>query len=125
AGRGAAPRLPADALARLTPTELVANIDSADWGRLQEGRIVGKAKATETYEDVVRGRIDPALLEYASGNTFRGRVFPIAPKGYNRVIVAYEETLPVSSGKLFYRFDLPGTKLNEMRVSIYFYPREG
>src|SRR5262249_18367852 len=35
-GRGAAPRLPADALARLAPAELVKNIDTADWGRLQE-----------------------------------------------------------------------------------------
>ena len=53
-----------------------------------------KEKALEAYEEVVRGRIDPALLEYASGNTFRGRVFPIPPKGYNRVLLAYEETLP-------------------------------
>ena len=90
--------LPASALASLTPKELVANIDSADWGRCQEGRIVGKDKALETYEEIVRGRIDPALLEYASGNTFRGRVFPIAPKGYNRVILAYEELLPLVEG---------------------------
>jgi hypothetical protein len=61
----------------------VKQISTTDWGRLQEARVVSQAKALEVYEETVRGRIDPALLEYAGGNTFRGRVFPIAPKGYN------------------------------------------
>jgi hypothetical protein len=117
-GRGAAPRLPADALARLAPAELVKNIDTADWGRLQEGRVVSKAKATETYEEIVRGRIDPALLEYASGNVFRGRVFPIAPKGYNRVILAYEELLPLAEGQLLYRFPLPDLPVNDVQLTL-------
>src|SRR5207302_2563343 len=73
-GRGTAPPLPADALARLTPAELVKQVSAEDWGTLQEARIVGKAKALETYEDIVRGQIDPALLEYSGGNTFSGRV---------------------------------------------------
>jgi hypothetical protein len=110
--------LPANALAALTPQELVKHIDTADWGRLQEGRIVGKDKALETYEEVVRGRIDPALLEYAGGNTFRGRVFPIAPKGYNRVLIAYEELLPITGEQMVYRFPLPGCKLTDMQFVL-------
>ena len=110
--------LPAEALAQMTPEQLVKHVDTADWGRLQEGRIVSKEKALETYEDVVRGRIDPALLEYAGGNTFRGRVFPIPAKGYNRVILAYEELLPIAQEHMIYRFPLPGCKLNEMQLSL-------
>ena len=117
-GRGAATRLPASALASLSPKELVANIDSADWGRCQEARVVGKDKAKETYEETVRGRIDPALLEYASGNTFRGRVFPIAPKGYNRVVLAYEELLPLVEGQLLYRFPLPDLPVNDVQFTL-------
>jgi von Willebrand factor type A domain/Vault protein inter-alpha-trypsin domain len=118
ANRRAAPPLPLSAVAQLTPTQLVSNIDSTDWGRLQEARVVGKAKATEAYEDVVRGRIDPALLEYASGNTFRGRVFPIAPKGYNRVLLAYEELLPVVEGQLLYRFPLPDLPVHDVQFTL-------
>src|SRR5262245_55297376 len=70
----------------LAPAQLARQIDAADWGKLQEARLVPPEKAVETYEEVVRGQVDPALFEYASGNTFRGRVFPIPPKGYNRVI---------------------------------------
>jgi hypothetical protein len=110
--------LPPEALARMPPAELVKHIDTADWGRLQEGRIVSKQKALETYEEVVRGRIDPALLEYAGGNTFSGRVFPIPPRGYNRVILAYEELLPFAQEQMIYRFPLPGCKLNEMQFRL-------
>src|SRR5262249_36391353 len=89
-----------------------------DWGKLREARVVAPEKASEAYEEITRQRVDPALLEYAGGNTFRGRVFPIAPRGYNRVLVAYEETLPVVEGRLVYRFGLPGTKVNEMRLAL-------
>jgi tetratricopeptide (TPR) repeat protein len=116
-GPAAAP-LPMNALAGLPPEQLVRNVDRTDWGRLQEARIVGRDKALETYEEVVRGRIDPALLEYASGNTFRGRVFPIPPRGYNRVILAYEELLPTSSEKMIYRFPLPEQKIASLHFTL-------
>ncbi len=99
-------------LAKLKPEQFVKNVDSADWGKLQEARVVSKDKALETYEDVVRGKIDPALLEYAGGNTFSGRVFPIPAKGYNRVIISYEETLPGSGDEMIYRFPMPDCKLS-------------
>jgi hypothetical protein len=118
AGRGEAPPLPAETLARLTPQQLVRQINSTDWGKFQEARVVAQDKAREAYEDVVRGQIDPALLEYAGGNTFRGRVFPIPPKGYNRVLLAYEETLPMVRERQMYRFQLPGRKLQELRFSL-------
>ncbi len=118
AGRAGAPALPQDALARLTPQQIVRRIDTADWGRLQEGHLIAKEKALETYEDVVRGKIDPALLEYAGGNTFSGRVFPIPPKGYNRVLIAYEELLPFAREQCVYRYALPDCKLTELRFTL-------
>jgi hypothetical protein len=118
ARRGDEPALPQEALARLTPNELVKQINTADWGNLQEARVVNNQKALETYEEVVRGRIDPALLEYAGGNTFRGRVFPIPPKGYNRVLISYEELLPITGDQELYRFLLPDCELTEMGFTL-------
>jgi tetratricopeptide (TPR) repeat protein len=118
-GNGSAgPRLPDETLARLTPEQLVREVNTRDWGTLQEARLVSKQKALESYEEVVRGRVDPALLEYAAGNTFRGRVFPIPAKGYNRVLIAYEELLPFAEDKTLYRFPLPDRKLNELRFTL-------
>jgi tetratricopeptide (TPR) repeat protein len=105
-------------LARLNPSEMAHQVSTADWGALQEARVVSKQKALETYEDIVRTRIDPALLEYSGGNTFTGRVFPIQPKGYNRVIIAYEELLPVVNEHALYRFPLPNRKLSEVQVTL-------
>jgi von Willebrand factor type A domain/Vault protein inter-alpha-trypsin domain len=118
ARKGDNPALPENALASLRPDELVTHVSTNDWGRLQEARVVSKAKALETYEDIVRGRIDPALLEYAGGNTFSGRVFPIPAKGFNRVIFAYEELLPCSQDQSTYRFALPDCKLTDLQLSL-------
>ncbi len=106
------------ARASLSPSDLAHQVGSADWGPLQEARVVGKQKALETYEDIVRTRIDPALLEYSGGNTFTGRVFPILPKGFNRVIIAYEELLPIVNEHTLYRFPLPDRKLSEMQLTL-------
>ena len=122
--RGQTPPLPQEDLARLTPEQFVKHVSTDDWGPLQEARVVSKQKALETYEDTVRGQIDPALLEYAGGNTFRGRVFPIPPKGYNRVLIAYEELLPVSGGRSVYRFPLPDGKLTDLQLTLQANPHD-
>jgi len=105
-------------LARLNPSEMAHQVSTADWGALQEARVVSKQKALETYEDIVRTRIDPALLEYSGGNTFTGHVFPIAAKGFSRIIIAYEELLPVIQGRNLYRYTLPDCKLSEVRFTL-------
>jgi hypothetical protein len=113
------PALPERELALLPPEQIVKHVNTADWGQLQEARIVNQQKATETYEAIVRGKIDPALLEYAGGNTFRGRVFPIQPKGYNRVLIAYEELLPATQEQVLYRFGLPDCPLQETQFTLH------
>jgi tetratricopeptide (TPR) repeat protein len=57
-------------------------------------------------------------MEHAAGNTFRGRVFPIPAKGYNRVILAYEELLPCSQDQVIYRYPLPDCKLGEIQFTL-------
>ena len=98
----------------ITAERIAKSIDTTDWGRLQEARVVAKDKGLETYENIVRTRIDPALLEYAGGNTFSGRVFPIPAKGFNRVLIAYEELLPITAGQAAYRYALPDCDLSEV-----------
>jgi hypothetical protein len=118
ARRPNAPALGGELLASLKPQEMARAVSSDDWGNLMESRVVNKEKALKTYEEVTRRRVDPALLEYAGGNTFSGRVFPIPPKGYSRVILAYEELLPVIGGRDVYRFALPDCKLNDIAFTL-------
>ncbi len=105
-------------LGELSPHEVVSHVAKKDWGELKEARIVKKETARVAYEETVRRRIDPALLEYAGANTFRGRVFPIPAKGYNRVIIAYEQTLEATGSAMQYRFPLPDCKLTSLEFLL-------
>src|SRR5262249_6458900 len=84
ARQGKAPPLGGELLASLGPAAMAHAVKTDDWGNLMESRVVNKTQALETYEEVTRRRVDPALLEYAGGNTFSGRVFPIPAKGFSR-----------------------------------------
>lgn len=76
-------------------------------GKLMEGELVERARARQIYEDIVRKQKDPALLEWQSGNRFKTQIFPIPAGGDKKVILAYEQVLPVSHGEFNYRYQLP------------------
>lgn len=61
--------------------------------RAVEARLLPKEEARRIYENIVRQRRDPALLEFAERNLLRARVFPIPPKGERRIQLRYSETL--------------------------------
>jgi len=80
----------------------------ADWRPMQVARVVEQKRARQVYEDVVRSRVDPALLEWSGANTFKARVFPLEPRGLKRVVLAFEQTLPELDGAFRWTFPLPG-----------------
>ncbi|GIV17302.1 MAG: hypothetical protein KatS3mg022_2737 [Armatimonadota bacterium] len=61
--------------------------------RVVEARLLPKEEARRIYENIVRRRRDPALLEFAERNLLRARVFPIPPKGERRIQLRYVETM--------------------------------
>ncbi len=61
--------------------------------RAVEARLLPKEEARRIYENIVRRRRDPALLEFAERNLLRARVFPVPPKGERRIQLRYAETL--------------------------------
>jgi Ca-activated chloride channel family protein len=63
-----------------------------------KGRLLEKEEARRIYEDIVRRRKDPALLEYIGRNTFHARVYPIPARGEKRVLIEYSEVLKMDSG---------------------------
>ncbi|HPH02910.1 MAG TPA: VIT domain-containing protein [Spirochaetota bacterium] len=79
-------------------------------GRLREGVVVEKDKGRQVFDTVVRSQIDPGLLEWTKGNTFRARIYPIPAKGYKRVVIAWEQELDeAGSAGLLYRLPLAFT----------------
>jgi len=71
-------------------------------------------QARKIYEDIVRSRRDPALLEYIGRGAFRARVFPIFPWDEKRIQLEYSEVLPYDSGLSKYSYPLNTEKFSSM-----------
>jgi Ca-activated chloride channel family protein len=92
-------------------------------GERLEGRILDKEKARAIYEDIVRRRQDPALLEYVGRNMFQAQVFPIPAHSERRIQIAYTEVLSQDSGLVRFVYPLNTEKfssrpLEEVTVSV-------
>lgn len=76
-------------------------------GKLMDGELVEREKARKAYEQVVDQMLDPALLEWENGQTFKLRVFPIEPKKGKRVVLRFVAPLHRSSSGLAFAFHPP------------------
>lgn len=72
-------------------------------GKLRDAVPVEKAKGQAVFEDVIRERIDPGLLEVTQGNNFKLRVYPLPGNGTKRVVLRIQETLRTQNGLWQYR----------------------
>jgi Ca-activated chloride channel family protein len=67
-------------------------------GREMTGRLMGREEARRIYEDIVRRRRDPALLEYMGRDLYQTSVFPVPPGGESKVEIRYSQLLKKDSG---------------------------
>jgi len=74
---------------------------------LKRARFVPREKAAHAYEETVRKKIDPALVEWAGAGIYSVKVFPLEPGGLHHIAIAYDTTLTAAGDALEYRLDLP------------------
>ena len=60
-------------------------------GKELPGRLLPKDEARRVYENIVRTKRDPALLEYMGRGLYRTNVFPIPPGAERRVTLRYTQ----------------------------------
>ena len=75
-------------------------------GKLREAVVVDKELGRVAFEAGVRRRVDPALLEKGTGNTYKARIYPIPAKGYKRIVLAYEQELKLTDDAHYYNLPL-------------------
>jgi len=85
-------------------------------GKKIVGEILDKDKAKEIYEDIVRQRKDPALLEYIARNMFKASVYPIPAHGEKRIQLTYSQILKLDSGICHYLYPLDTEKFSPRRL---------
>jgi Ca-activated chloride channel family protein len=88
--------------------------DFAMWvdGKKLEGTVLDRAQARQIYEEIVRQRRDPALLEYVGHNAFQAHIFPIPPHAEKRVELSYAQVLKNDGGLVKYVYPLNTEKFS-------------
>lgn len=71
-------------------------------GKEKSGEMVEKDKARQIYNSIVNRSRDPGLLEHLGGDIFRANVFPIAPRGSQRITVRFEQVLNAEGSLVSY-----------------------
>src|SRR5437879_318669 len=75
-------------------------------GKEVHGELLPADQARAVYTSIVRRTQDPGLLEYIGNNLLRMRVFPIPPKGDQKVAYSYTSVAPQDAGLVEYIYPL-------------------
>lgn len=81
-------------------------------GEAVEGKILPAEEARQIYEDIVRERRDPALLEYIGRDAVQARIYPIPPGGSRKIELEYTQVLSVDNGLVKYSYPLNTEKFS-------------
>ena len=65
-------------------------------GELRRAVPVAKTKGLQVFEEIVRGRVDPALLEATASNQYKLRVYPLPALGSRTVQLDILQALPAA-----------------------------
>ncbi|CAN5290653.1 hypothetical protein BH20VER2_BH20VER2_17460 [soil metagenome] len=79
-------------------------------GKMTDAELLPADKARQIYEDIVRSRRDPALLEYAGRDLFRLRIFPLEPRSRKPIKLTYTQLLTSDAGAMTYLYPLGAAK---------------
>lgn len=77
-----------------------------DGDRRLVGEVRSREEARRIYDEIVRRRRDPGLLEYAGKDLFQASIFPIPPHADKKLELTYTQILRAESGTVSYRYPL-------------------
>lgn len=85
------------------------------------GEVLPADRARQIYEEIVRRRKDPALIELVGHGVLRARVFPVEPGDSRRVILRYTQVLGRDGDLLRLRYPrvvgiVPGSETREVSI---------
>ena len=92
-------------------------------GKETGGELLDAKKASQVYTDIVRRTQDPGLLEYLGNDLMRLRVFPVPPRGDQKVKLSFKSVSQKDAGVVEYIYPLKtdgkGTRtLEEFSVKV-------
>jgi Ca-activated chloride channel family protein len=88
-----------------------------DGDRRLVGEVRSREEARRIYDEIVRRKRDPGLLEYAGKDLFQASIFPIPPHSDKKLELTYTQVLRAESGTVSYRYPL-GTGHNTQQIGL-------
>jgi hypothetical protein len=88
----------------LPPDASISRLAMYVGGHLMEGGMVERDYGQHVFESIKYRMLDPALLEWVDGSTFKMRVFPLEGRQEKRIVLSYTQRLDTSYGRTRYRF---------------------
>ncbi len=87
-----------------------------------KGEVLPADQARQIYEEIVRRKKDPALIELVGHGVLRARVFPIDPGDQRRIVLRYTQVLGKDGDLLRLRYPriigiTPGTERREVSMT--------
>lgn len=88
--------------------ETAAIVEFAIWDgdRRLVGEVRSREEARRIYDEIVRRKRDPGLLEYAGKDLFQASIFPIPPHSDKKLELTYSQVVRAESGTVAYRYPL-------------------
>jgi len=87
--------------------------------KMVDGVAVSNTYGSEVFDDIIRRRIDPGLMEWAGNNTFKTRVYPIPAGGQRKIRVDYVQEIIGDGTTAAYRLPLRfDNRLDRFSLSI-------
>jgi Ca-activated chloride channel family protein len=77
-----------------------------DGDRRLVGEVRSREEARRIYDEIVRRKRDPGLLEYAGKDLFQASIFPIPPHSDKKLEITYTQVMRAESGTVAYRYPL-------------------
>ncbi len=87
-------------------------------GKYQGSAIVEAKAGRVAYETIVRRGVDPALLEWTAGNTFKMRVYPVLPGKETRVKLTIGMPASATGGALRFPIPLDFGKVKKLDIAL-------
>lgn len=94
-------------LARRATDANFAAEPSSVFGAVKSARVAPRQKAALAYEETVRRRVDPALVEWAGPGIFQTKVFPLLPNRLHRIVIGYDVSLVDDGDDRLFKLQLP------------------
>jgi len=88
--------------------ETASIVEFAIWDgdRRLVGEVRSREEARRIYDDIVRRKRDPGLLEYAGKDLFQASIFPIPPHSDKKLELTYTQVARADAGTVAYRYPL-------------------